>query len=715
MADGDTPVDPLHVIRQRVQLGPVPAWVTGCAFDRGYKSHDAPVTCLCFDTQIEADRRETYVHQAFRLETMEAVQRYSQWRIHFEPNTQSITLHALTLRRGNEEFDHLDLEKARFLQREEGLDRFLITGWFTLLIVLPDVRPGDVLEFSYTVENQPRVFADNCHHFFGLSMPSTVGKLHFAVRFSSTRPMKWKSGRADWKPVERQENGTNVWEWTDENYDQEDPERNTPTWYIPDPWIQISDIRDWQTIAAAVSKAWHRGASSETIAEIAREIEAQESELAARVEKAVRFVQDECRYLSVSLELGGFIPMAPEIVAQRRFGDCKDLSFLLVNLLEKFGVRSRPVLVNSVLGKSIGELLPSPSVFNHVVVEFEANGKRRWIDTTLRKQGGGAFNRSVPDYGVGLPVDITTTVLVEPPKLIEQTHLYDVRECIVLDTSGEPSLVSVTVEAEGKSADLLRQQLDRAGTDEMAKQRLQAAAARFREPKRVGELRYRDDRLENRFVLVETFEFVPLMARDRDGKRCQMQLPISWVPGILPIPEKKPRQTPFALPYPCNVAYAAELILPRDSRPRLVEPSWRLKNELVEFSLDEETAKGSYQLHLSLKTKTDAVPSRQIEDYRRFIERLWKACGRSFTTVNGFPHGKPKPGFGCLPGETPTSTPSGRDTRQEVDAPPVVSPPPRTHPRPNRTRVPIVPIVIGGILVILWLVYVYAVLRDSHH
>ena len=40
------------------------------------------------------------------------------------------------------------------MQREEGLDRFVIMGWFTLLMVLDDVRAGDILEFSYTIETQ---------------------------------------------------------------------------------------------------------------------------------------------------------------------------------------------------------------------------------------------------------------------------------------------------------------------------------------------------------------------------------------------------------------------------------------------------------------------------------------------------------------------------------------------------------------------------------
>jgi len=40
--------------------------------------------------------------------------------------------------------------------------------------------------------------------------------------------------------------------------------------------------------------------------------------------------------LSVNLELGGQIPAPTETVIRRRYGDCKDLAFLLVRLLRRW-------------------------------------------------------------------------------------------------------------------------------------------------------------------------------------------------------------------------------------------------------------------------------------------------------------------------------------------------------------------------------------------
>src|SRR5262249_30618291 len=152
--------------------------------------------------------------------------------------------------------------------------------------------------------------------------------------------------------------------------------------------------------------------------------------------RAVELVQDNFRYLSVNLELGGHIPAGPETAVRRRYGDCKDLAFLLVHLLRRLGVAARPVLVNAVLRKSIGDLLPSPNLFNHAVVEYRVGEETRWVDATIKRQGGGALNRSLPDFRLGLPMDAEGSGLVPPPKGSVQPGLFELKETFVVDTTG---------------------------------------------------------------------------------------------------------------------------------------------------------------------------------------------------------------------------------------------------------------------------------------
>ncbi len=624
MHDEPTPfgADITPTVKDRVRMGAIPGWVNVCSYTPQFKSEgNAPVTYLLLNTQINADRRELFVHQAIRLETMEAVQHHSQWRLQFEPKTQLITLHSLKIRRGEAENNHLTLEKAHFLQREEGLERFVILGWFTILMILDDVRPGDILEFAYTIETQPRLLPNNSSYFFALPQAVSVGKYHFAVHFDATRAMKWKSSAADLKPLERNVEMTVLWEWSGENYTGLRPESNTPSWHLAYPWIQISDFPDWQIIASAIAEAWMAEYNDQTVVSIAQEIESKEPDLPARIERAIRLVQDECRYFSVNLELGGQIPSTPEMVMQRRFGDCKDLSWLLVNLLKKLGVQARPVLVNTFLKRTIGELLPTPSLFNHVVVEFEAEGKKRWVDTTLKEQGGGPFNRIIAKYDLGLPIDAAATGLVSPPQVPEQSNLFELRESILLDTSGAPSLLAVIQQNEGDRAEILRQQITKAGLEEVSRQRLQSITSRFRNASRIGSMQCRDDRTANRFILAEVFEIHPFLGDHPNNKLCRFQLQTNWITGVLPMPEKTVRKSPFALPYPCHITYIVEVESPsiRSMTMTIHDPRSQLSSPFVEFSRKDKAGQGYLLMNLALETKADSIPTEQVEQHRQLV------------------------------------------------------------------------------------------------
>src|SRR5690349_8183843 len=109
----------LEDFRGRVRIGPVPDWVAACPFDAGFRAKEPGTTTqLLVNEQIHAEQHQLHFHAAIRLETMEAVTKWSQWKFEFEPVTQSVVLHWIKVRRGEQEFNHLDLGKMRFLQRE---------------------------------------------------------------------------------------------------------------------------------------------------------------------------------------------------------------------------------------------------------------------------------------------------------------------------------------------------------------------------------------------------------------------------------------------------------------------------------------------------------------------------------------------------------------------------------------------------------------------
>ena len=149
----------------------------------------------------------------------------------------------------------------------------------------------------------------------------------------------------------------------------------------------MSDCPDWETVASAFAEAWDVDQAEVDLAVISPEIAAGEGGILLQTEKAIQWVQDQYRYLALDEELDGQPPTAPEVVARRRYGDGRDLSVLLMVVLKRLGLEARLVLVNSKFRKSLAELLPMPSLFDHLVVEYKARGEVRWVDAARQRPG----------------------------------------------------------------------------------------------------------------------------------------------------------------------------------------------------------------------------------------------------------------------------------------------------------------------------------------
>jgi hypothetical protein len=632
--------------KDHIQIGPVPGWVDSCPFRIDFKAGQAgDRTYLLFDQQINARLRQTYFHVALRLDTMQAVQDQSPWRLEFNPHHQQITLHSIKKWRGGAQCDHANLSSARVVDNEAaGLapqDRL------ALLLMLEDIRPGDVLEWCYTVESRTLLSPEYCACLFALPVGAPVGKFYFSLLFNPSRPMRWRSSVPEWQPVQKQSNGEHLWVWSQDNYPGLPEEENTPGWHIAHPWIQISDWPDWGTVAAAFDEAWKEAENDTAVREIAGEIAGGAGSILEQTDRAIQMVQDEYRHLTVHGELDGRSPTPPGIVARRRYGDPKDLSFLLMHVLKRLGVPARLVLVNIVSRKSIAEFLPAPGLFNHLLVEYQAGGQTSWVDPTLKGRGGNALNRVPGNYGAGLPIAAHSSQLSEPPASQDQSSVYELRESILLDTSGAWSRLAVVVAARGSHAEALRQELAGAGLEALAQKRLRLCAHRFTRAQRVGPMRYRDDRAANEFFLAEIFEIKDFLTLDPKTKSFKLALANDYSADLLTTPEAGPRRAPFALPHPCNIVHTIELH--SVALPPAVVQQESLDSDYLYFNRLRKTLAGFWTMQLTLSTLADAVPPESLEEHRKMIQKIRAQSAWSILLPAGDPRPDQRSDFGSLP------------------------------------------------------------------
>ncbi len=95
-------------------------------------------------------------------------------------------------------------------------------------------------------------------------------------------------------------------------------------------------------------------------------------------------MQQDVRYIYVGLNGGNLTPAGADETWQRRYGDCKAKTALLLALLRELRIEAEAVLVNnSGTDDGLDERLPSPRMFDHVLVRARIDGHSYWLDGTL--------------------------------------------------------------------------------------------------------------------------------------------------------------------------------------------------------------------------------------------------------------------------------------------------------------------------------------------
>lgn len=94
------------------------------------------------------------------------------------------------------------------------------------------------------------------------------------------------------------------------------------------------------------------------------------------------YLQNNFRYVSVQLGVGGWRPFSPLFVDENGYGDCKALSFYTKSLLETIDIESHYTLVSA--GRNFSPLdknFPSPN-FNHAILCVPNQGDTIWLECT---------------------------------------------------------------------------------------------------------------------------------------------------------------------------------------------------------------------------------------------------------------------------------------------------------------------------------------------
>lgn len=562
-------------------IGPRPTWISPVEIPRAKgptgDGHSGGVRPLLADNQqrFVGKTEESYRRFADEIVNEAGLAALSSLSVQVDPSYETLVLHDVRVWRGDRVGSRLSRERVRVMQREPGLQHDVVDGVLTVALFVEDLRIGDVVEWSYTLRGADPTLGGKIDRrlYFGGAEP--FGRIHARLLVDETRVLRFAAASPDGNTEAYRANrgsvgGLAVYEWDFIDVAGSKPQPESPSWFPSEASVQVSESASWAEVAAlSTSQFRPTGASSKELrawVKQARSAFPSDDDLLLH---AIRFVQDEVRYVGLEEGLGRRHPTAPSKVLERRFGDCKDKASLLVALLAEAGIEAHPALVSTTHGHVLADRLPSLGVFDHAIVQVRAkSGKIYWVDATLRLQGGGLERLRFGEFerALVLGVDATDFARMDPaPATVSRVTAVDRFE-LPAPTSKEKARIDVERIYSGPLADAFRLVFAANGSDELSKHFAEVYRAEYPDTSVAANADIRDDRAGDTFGMTIHLASTSAWVASTDGTGHTFTAFAHLVGGNLPslAPDEGPRLAPFLIPGPAEAHHRLEVSLPFD-------------------------------------------------------------------------------------------------------------------------------------------------------
>ncbi|MFM5949740.1 MAG: DUF3857 domain-containing protein [Novosphingobium sp.] len=401
-----------------VTVAPAAAWVVPVALTAPESKGGAVVRLL--DVQMRTDDKglHTFQRSIMKFNTASALQLATNFTVEWQPGWSSATVNGLKIHRDGKVIDLLaNGGKFTTIRREAQLGAFQIDGMLTAYMPVTDLRVGDELEFSFTISARNPLLAGH-HEQEYFTMPGArIDQVYLSESHAKGAPVRSRWGPALPPQKTTTANGTVTTVATAVNYAPPKFQPSSPLRMLDGNALQISDFASWADVGKTMHPVFDAAARLSSGSPVQAEIDkiaAAHSDPMARADAALRLVQREVRYLAELQGLGGYQPMPADMVWERRIGDCKGKTVLLLAMLRGLGIEAEPLLVSTRRGDGTDAVLPMPGRFDHVIVHARIGGKDFWLDGT-RRDASRVEDLESPDFLWGLPLSANSPGLIPIP------------------------------------------------------------------------------------------------------------------------------------------------------------------------------------------------------------------------------------------------------------------------------------------------------------
>ncbi|MGX8011453.1 DUF3857 domain-containing transglutaminase family protein [Mesorhizobium sp. ORM8.1] len=561
--------------------------------------------------------------------------------LQFDPSRHKVTLNHLRIIRDGQVLDRLQDVKFDIFRQEKDAEKGVYDGWLTAHINIDDVRVGDVIDYGETYETTPLVGKDMFFYSFSTEWEDPVALIRTSVIWPAAQPLAIKPRGTGVKPVISASGTDSVYLWEIANPKPVKVEENVPADFASWGSIDVSSTASWRGVVDAVQPYYKPAATFPApFAAKLDDIAAKHPQPEDRMIQAMRLVQDEIRYVSLSMGSGSYIPRNPATVIQSGFGDCKDKALLLASALERLGIPAQVALADLDQGRALDQHLPALRDFDHAIVKATIGAKTYWLDATNYLQGGDASNFWQPNYGFALPLFGTGELEKMPDQDLRAPSIKVAEDFSFPDKPDGHLTLSVLSTYEGTDADGMRSRLASRSTTELSDGYLKYYAKRYPGIESAAKLDVFDNRDGNIINVRESYT-LPAQALVANDLVKNFPIKAADLGTDLPTPTTVGRAAPVSLGSP---VYRRHTISVSNLKARFSgEDMKNVVTPYLSLKSSWSNTASTFDVEWNFQTLAREVPAKAIGDYLKSVKDVGDNIDWSFNFAYQDPPEDPAP------------------------------------------------------------------------
>lgn len=450
---------------------PAPEWVDN--IELATIERDPANSQILNDTQIriEDGLHWEYTDLVYRIGSVADLTSSGTLKAQWLPDKGDLIVHEISIRRDGEIIDLVAAgETLEILRREQLLEMQIIDGSLTATLAVPGLEVGDELRMRYSVTTSDQALGKEVQSqtFLWRDPLQVADFARVRASWPENLDVFYKAGpNFDAPPVAVEEG----YEWLEVSLPLEEADElphDAPLRYKRGTILQIGTFADWAEVSSTMAPYYKTVGALDGIPDLIQRVDAikarHTTEL-ARAVAALELVQEDVRYLLNGLDGGNYLPQDVATTWDKKYGDCKAKTVILLAILNRLGISSEAVLVSSRGGNAVPISLPVPGAFDHVLVRANIDGELYYLDGTSLGANIDVVG-NVPPFEYALPIRDSGADLEK----IEQTlpRYPDMRMEMTVDVSAGgdlPSLVVAKMHFRGAGAAQINAQADKLTDD----------------------------------------------------------------------------------------------------------------------------------------------------------------------------------------------------------------------------------------------------------